>query len=292
MNYIPRLKKEYKEKVVPNLKKEFEYSNVMQVPKLEKIVISKGVGAAVNDKKLIDHALEEITNISGQKAIATLSKKDVASFKLRKGMPIGVKVTLRGERMYEFLDRLVTAALPRVRGFTGVKVRGFDGRGNYNLGVTEQIIFPEINIDKINKISGMDITFVTNANSDKEAMSLLSKLGLPFKKPDDKPKKAKVKEIKMEPTVDEAVTEESVVEDVVTEEPAVEDVVTEEPTVEKTVTEEVEVEDVVTEEPAIEETVTEEPVVEDVVTEEPVVNEESSKEEEESDKDNISKKKK
>ena len=221
MNYIPRLKKEYKEKVVPNLKKEFEYSNVMQVPKLEKIVISKGVGAAVNDKKLIDHALEEITNISGQKAIATLSKKDVASFKLRKGMPIGVKVTLRGERMYEFLDRLVTAALPRVRGFTGVKVRGFDGRGNYNLGVTEQIIFPEINIDKINKISGMDITFVTNANSDKEAMSLLSKLGLPFKKPDDKPKKAKVKEIKMEPTVDEAVTEESVVEDVVTEEPVV-----------------------------------------------------------------------
>ena len=292
MNYIPRLKKEYKEKIVSNLKKEFEYSNVMQVPKLEKIVISKGVGAAVNDKKLIDHALEEITNISGQKAIATLSKKDVASFKLRKGMPIGVKVTLRGERMYEFLDRLVTAALPRVRGFTGVKVRGFDGRGNYNLGVTEQIIFPEINIDKINKISGMDITFVTNANSDKEAMSLLSELGLPFKKPDDKPKKAKVKEIKMEPTVDEAVTEESVVEDVVTEEPAVEDVVTEEPVVEETVTEEPVVEETVTEEPAVEETVTEEPVVEDVVTEEPVVNEESSKEEEESDKDNISKKKK
>ena len=250
MNYIPRLKKEYKEKIVSNLKKEFEYSNVMQVPKLEKIVISKGVGAAVNDKKLIDHALEEITNISGQQAIATLSKKDVASFKLRKGMPIGVKVTLRGERMYEFLDRLVTAALPRVRDFTGVKVRGFDGRGNYNLGVTEQIIFPEINIDKINKISGMDITFVTNANSDKEAMSLLSELGLPFKKPDKKPKKAEVKEKK--PVVEETVTEEPIVEDVVAEEPA----------------------------------------GEETVTEEPVVNEESSKEEEQSNKDNISKKKK
>ena len=263
MNYIPRLKKEYKEKVVSNLRKEFEYSNVMQVPRLEKIVISKGVGAAVNDKKLIDHAVEEITNISGQKAIATLSKKDVASFKLRKGMPIGVKVTLRGERMYEFLDRLVTAALPRVRDFTGVKVGGFDGRGNYNLGVTEQIIFPEINIDKINKISGMDITFVTNANSDKEAMSLLSELGLPFKKPDKKPKKAEVKEVKeKEPVVEETVTEEPVVEDVVAEEPAVEDVVAEEPAVEET------------------------------VTEEPVVNEESSKEEEQSNKDNISKKKK
>ena len=221
MNYIPRLKKEYKEEVVSNLKKEFGYSNVMQVPKLEKIVISKGVGAAVNDKKLIDHALEEITNISGQQAIATLSKKDVASFKLRKGMPIGVKVTLRGERMYEFLDRLVTAALPRVRDFTGVRVGGFDGRGNYNLGVTEQIIFPEINIDKINKISGMDITFVTNANSDKEAMSLLSELGLPFKKPDDKPKKVEVKEVKKEPVVEDVVTEEPAVEEAVAEEPEV-----------------------------------------------------------------------
>jgi len=271
MNYIPRLKKEYKEEVVSNLKKEFGYSNVMQVPKLEKIVISKGVGAAVNDKKLIDHALEEITNISGQQAIATLSKKDVASFKLRKGMPIGVKVTLRGERMYEFLDRLVTAALPRVRDFTGVRVGGFDGRGNYNLGVTEQIIFPEINIDKINKISGMDITFVTNANSDKEAMSLLSELGLPFRKPDDKPKKVEVKEIIKEPEVEETVTEESVAEDVVPEEPAVEETVTEEPTAE----------DVVPEEPVAEETVT---------AEESEVNEESSKEEEMSNKDNISKK--
>ena len=138
--------------------------------------------AAVADKKLIDHAVEEITTITGQKAIPTISKKDVASFKLRKGMPIGVKVTLRGDRMYEFLDRLVTTALPRVRDFSGVKANGFDGRGNYNLGVREQIIFPEINIDKVNKISGMDITFVTTAGTDKEAKSLLSELGLPFKK--------------------------------------------------------------------------------------------------------------
>ena len=184
MNYIPRLKKEYRETIVSNLKKKFEYSNVMQVPRLEKIVISKGVGEAVNDKKLIDHAVEEITNISGQKAIATLSKKDVASFKLRKGMPIGVKVTLRGERMYEFLDRLVTAALPRVRDFTGVKAGGFDGRGNYTMGIKEQIAFPEISIDKINKITGMDITFVTDTDSDTEALALLKELGLPFKKND------------------------------------------------------------------------------------------------------------
>ena len=182
MSYLPRLKNEYKKNIVDKLVKEFSYDNVMQVPKLEKIVISKGVGAAVNDKKLIDHALNEISDISGQRAIATISKKDVASFKLRKGMPIGVKVTLRGERMYEFLDRLVTTALPRVRDFNGVKSSGFDGRGNYNLGVTEQIIFPEINIDKINKISGMDITFVTSAKSDKEALQLLSELGLPFKR--------------------------------------------------------------------------------------------------------------
>ena len=153
----------------------------MEVPKLQKIVLSRGVGAAVADKKLIDYAVEELTNIAGQKAIATISKKDVAAFKLRKGMPIGVKVTLRGQRMYEFLDRLVTAALPRVRDFQGVKANGFDGRGNYNLGVSEQIIFPEINIDKVNKISGMDISFVTSAKTDKEAKSLLSELGLPFK---------------------------------------------------------------------------------------------------------------
>ena len=182
MAYVPRLKQEYKDKVVSALTEEFGYKNVMQVPKLKKIVISKGVGAAVADKKLIDHAVEELTKISGQKAVSTLSKKDVASFKLRKGMPIGVRVTLRGEQMFEFLDRLVTTALPRVRDFNGINATGFDGRGNYNLGITEQIIFPEIDIDKINKISGMDITFVTSAETDKEAQSLLSELGLPFQK--------------------------------------------------------------------------------------------------------------
>jgi len=182
MGYVPRLKEEYNSRVKPALTEEFSYKNVMQVPVLQKIVVSKGVGAAVADKKLIEYALEELTMITGQKAIHTLSKKDVASFKLRKGMPIGVKVTLRGNKMYEFLDRLVTASLPRVRDFRGIKADGFDGRGNYNLGITEQIIFPEINIDKVNKISGMDITFVTSANTDKEAKSLLGELGLPFKK--------------------------------------------------------------------------------------------------------------
>ncbi|EEG43309.1 ribosomal protein L5 [Flavobacteria bacterium MS024-3C] len=182
MGYIPRLKQEYKERVMAALTEEFGYKNVMQVPKLEKIVVSRGVGAAVADKKLIDHAVEEMTLITGQKAVSTISKKDVANFKLRKGMPIGAKVTLRGERMYEFLDRLITAALPRVRDFQGIKATGFDGRGNYSLGVTEQIIFPEINIDKINRINGMDITFVTSADTDQEAKSLLTQLGLPFKK--------------------------------------------------------------------------------------------------------------
>ena len=182
MAYIPRLKQEYREKIIPSLKDEFGYSNVMQVPKLKKIVISKGVGDAVADKKLIDHAVEELSTITGQKAVSTISKKDVASFKLRKGMPIGVKVTLRGEKMYEFLDRLITSALPRVRDFNGIRATGFDGRGNYSLGITEQIIFPEIDIDKINKISGMDITFVTSANTDKEAKSLLTELGIPFQK--------------------------------------------------------------------------------------------------------------
>ena len=182
MEYTPRLKGEYKSRIVSALTEEYGYKNVMQVPKLQKIVISKGVGAAVADKKLIDHALEELTKITGQKAIATISKKDVATFKLRKGMPIGVKVTLRGVKMYEFLDRLVTASLPRVRDFGGIKATGFDGRGNYNLGITEQIIFPEIDIDKVNKIGGMDITFVTSAPTDKEAKSLLTELGLPFKK--------------------------------------------------------------------------------------------------------------
>ena len=182
MSYSPRLKDDYSNKIINDLQRSLDLKNIMQVPSLEKIVISKGVGAAVSDKKLIDHAVEELTLISGQKAIATLSKKDVASFKLRKGTPIGAKVTLRGDRMYEFLDRLITIALPRVRDFQGVKSDGFDGRGNYNLGIKEQIIFPEINIDKVNKISGMDITFVTTTNSDKEAKALLTDLGLPFKK--------------------------------------------------------------------------------------------------------------
>ena len=182
MSYIPRLKQEYKEKIVSSLKEEYSYGNTMEVPRLKKIVVSRGVGAAVADKKLIDYAVDELTMITGQKAIATISKKDVASFKLRKGMPIGAKVTLRGERMYEFLDRLITTALPRVRDFGGINATGFDGRGNYSMGVTEQIIFPEIDIDKVNKISGMNITFETSAKTDKEAKSLLAELGLPFKK--------------------------------------------------------------------------------------------------------------
>jgi large subunit ribosomal protein L5 len=180
--YIPRLKKEYYERITGALKESIGYKSIMQVPRLEKIVLSRGVGAAVADKKQVEHAVDELTLITGQRAIATVSKKDVASFKLRKGMPIGAKVTLRGERMYEFLDRLVTTALPRVRDFQGVKSSGFDGRGNYNLGITEQIIFPEIDIDKVNKIAGMDITFVTTADTDQEAKLLLTELGIPFKK--------------------------------------------------------------------------------------------------------------
>jgi large subunit ribosomal protein L5 len=287
MSYIPRLKKEYKSNVVTRLIKEFSYDNVMQVPKLEKIVISKGVGAAVNDKKLIDHALNEVTEISGQKAIATMSKKDVASFKLRKGMPVGVKVTLRGEKMYEFLDRFVTTALPRVRDFSGVKSTGFDGRGNYNLGVTEQIIFPEINIDKINKISGMDITFVTSANSDKEAMQLLSELGLPFKKKESSDNNSMVED-KKPPVIEEApvaeVVEESPVEEVAEEAPVAE--VVEESPVEE-VAEEAPVAEVVEESP-VEEVAEEAPVAE-VAEESPVeevAEEPSENEEEESKEDN------
>ncbi len=182
MTYIPRLKKEYQDKVVKELFAEFGYKSIMQVPKLQKIVVSKGVGAATADKKLIDYATEELTLITGQKPLVTISKKDVANFKLRKGVPIGSMVTLRGNKMYEFLDRLVTVSLPRVRDFNGINTTAFDGRGNYNLGIKEQIIFPEINIDKVNKINGMDITFVTSAPTDKEALSLLKSLGLPFKK--------------------------------------------------------------------------------------------------------------
>ena len=182
MSYIPRLKQEYKEKILPELTNEFSYGNIMEVPKLKKIVLSRGVGEAISDKKLIDKAVDELTTITGQKAVPTISKKDVSSFKLRKGMPIGAMVTLRGTIMYEFLDRLITIALPRVRDFNGINNNGFDGRGNYNLGIEEQIIFPEINIDKINKISGMDISFVTTAQTDQEAKSLLTYLGIPFKK--------------------------------------------------------------------------------------------------------------
>ena len=182
MSYVSRLKKEYSESITKKLMESHGLKNVMEVPKLKKIVISKGLGAAVSDKKLVDYAVDELTLISGQKAVATKSKKDISNFKLRKGMPIGAKVTLRGDKMFEFFDRLVTASLPRVRDFQGVKVKGFDGRGNYNLGITEQIIFPEIDIDKVNKISGMDITFVTSAKTDDEAKSLLTELGLPFKK--------------------------------------------------------------------------------------------------------------
>ena len=182
MSYQPRIKKDYLDRVMNSLSEEFGYKNLMQVPKLTKIVLSRGVGAAVADKKLVDYAVDELTIISGQKAVPTLSKKDVASFKLRKGMPIGAKVTLRGNKVYEFLDRLITAALPRVRDFQGVKSDGCDGRGNYNLGIQEQIIFPEIDIDKVNKIAGLDVTFVTTAKTDKEAKSLLTELGMPFKK--------------------------------------------------------------------------------------------------------------
>tara|TARA_B100000575_G_scaffold53317_1_gene39910 strand:+ start:12315 stop:12872 length:558 start_codon:yes stop_codon:yes gene_type:complete len=181
-NYTPRLKDEFKNKVTSSLMDEFNYKSIMQVPRVVKIILSRGVGAAVADKKLVDQAVDELTLISGQKAIPTVSKKDVASFKLRKGMPIGSKVTLRGDKMFEFLDRLISIALPRVRDFQGIKPGGFDGRGNYTLGITEQIIFPEIDIDKVNKISGMDITFVTSASTDNEAKFLLSLIGLPFKK--------------------------------------------------------------------------------------------------------------
>jgi len=176
----PRLKDKYLEEIVPALKEKFQYKSVMQVPKITKIAINKGIGAAVADKKLIGVGLDELTLISGQKAVQTKAKKSVSNFKLREGMPIGARVTLRGDRMYEFLDRLMTVALPRVRDFRGIKEKGFDGRGNYTLGVEEQIIFPEISIDKVNKISGMDITFVTNANSDEESLALLRAFGLPF----------------------------------------------------------------------------------------------------------------
>jgi large subunit ribosomal protein L5 len=180
MTYEPNLKKKYREEIILSMKKEYGYKSVMQVPRLSRIVINQGVGQAVADKKLIETAQEELTIIAGQKAIQTFSKKDISNFKLRRKMPIGVKVTLRREKMYEFLERLISVALPRIRDFKGTPAK-LDGRGNYTLGITEQIIFPEIDIDKINKILGMEITFVTTANSDEEAMALLRKFGVPFK---------------------------------------------------------------------------------------------------------------
>lgn len=176
----PRLKEKYTKEIVPQLKDKFQYQSIMQVPKITKVVINKGIGAAVADKKLVDVGVEELTTITGQKAVATKSKKAISNFKLREDMPIGAKVTLRGDRMYEFLDRLITVALPRVRDFKGINDKGFDGRGNYTLGVKEQIIFPEISIDKVAKISGMDITFVTTANTDEESVELLRSFGMPF----------------------------------------------------------------------------------------------------------------
>jgi len=176
----PRLKIKYREEIVPALKEKFQYKSVMQVPKLLKISINKGIGMAVTDKKLVDVGVEELTAITGQKAVPTIAKHSVSNFKLREGMPIGARVTLRGSKMYEFLDRLMSVALPRVRDFRGINDKGFDGRGNYTLGVKEQIIFPEISIDKVNRISGMNVTFVTSGNTDEESYELLKAFGLPF----------------------------------------------------------------------------------------------------------------
>jgi large subunit ribosomal protein L5 len=179
--YTPRLADKYTKDVVPALMKKFGYKTVMQAPKLSKICLNRGVNGAVADKKLVDIAIEELSTITGQKAVATMSKKDISNFKLRKAMPIGARVTLRGVKMFEFLDRFVSVSLPRVRDFKGINDKSFDGRGNYTLGITEQIIFPEIDIDKVNKITGMDITFVTTAGTNEEAYELLKELGMPFK---------------------------------------------------------------------------------------------------------------
>ena len=179
--YTPRLADKYTKEVVPALMKKFGYKTIMQAPKLTKICLNRGVNGAVADKKLVDIAVEELSTITGQKAVATMSKKDISNFKLRKAMPIGARVTLRGVKMFEFLDRFVSVSLPRVRDFKGINDKSFDGRGNYTLGITEQIIFPEIDIDKVNKITGMDITFVTTATTNEEAFELLKELGMPFK---------------------------------------------------------------------------------------------------------------
>lgn len=181
MNYQPRLRKKYQEEIVPAMMEQFQYGSVMEVPRLLKVCINQGVGAATQDKKLVDVAIDELSMIAGQKAVATRAKKSVSNFKLREGMPIGVRVTLRNDRMWEFVDRLVYVALPRVRDFRGINDKSFDGRGNYSMGVTEHIIFPEIDLDKVNKITGMDITFVTTAKTDAEALALLKLIGLPFK---------------------------------------------------------------------------------------------------------------
>ena len=181
MSYKPRLKERYQEEIIPALMKKFSYKNLMQVPKLQKITLNQGLGEATFDKKLIDTGVEEMTMIAGQKAIPTKSRKDISNFKVRKGMPIGITVTLRGDKMFEFLDRLVSVAIPRIRDFRGINDKGFDGRGNYSFGVPEQIIFTEIDIDNVNKINGMNITFVTSADTDKEAYALLREFGLPFK---------------------------------------------------------------------------------------------------------------
>jgi len=182
MNYSARLREKYYVDVVPALKEQFQYKNTMQVPRLVKICMNQGLGTAIADKKLIEAGIAEMSSIAGQRAVSTKSRKDISNFKLRKAMPIGVRVTLRGQRMYEFLDRLISVAIPRVRDFRGINEKGFDGRGNYTMGVTEQIIFPEILIDKVLKINGMDITFVTTARTDKECLALLKEFGLPFKK--------------------------------------------------------------------------------------------------------------
>ncbi|MEI6577283.1 MAG: 50S ribosomal protein L5 [Bacteroidota bacterium] len=182
MAYSPRLRDKYMSEVIPAMQTKFQYKSSMQVPKLTKICLNQGIGDAITDKKLIDTFVNEMSMISGQKAVPTISKKDISNFKLRKGMPIGVRVTLRGERMYEFLDRLIAVSIPRIRDFRGVNDKGFDGRGNYSLGIPEQIIFPEINLDKVTKMNGMDITFVTTAKTDVECMALLKEFGLPFKK--------------------------------------------------------------------------------------------------------------
>ncbi len=182
MEYTPAFKTKYRSEVVKTLQEKYNYKSSMEVPRLQKICLNQGVGQATSDKKMIEAAIGEMTLIAGQKAVSSKSKKDISNFKLRKGMPVGVRVTLRGDRMYEFLERLVTVSLPRVRDFRGISNKGFDGRGNYTMGITEHIIFPEIDIEKTNKILGMDITFVTTAKTNEEGMALLKEFGLPFKK--------------------------------------------------------------------------------------------------------------